>query len=112
MSERNFATQELKTEAGKVLAVFKVDGTSLYNIGFTSGGQVPAELLGAWTDPVMAQKAIKVYLQNRPKQVDVPKNIEAFTPPPVKVETKAPVAKKKTSKKKAKKKQTKVKETK
>lgn len=66
MSERNFATQELKTDGGKVLAVYKVQGTSLYNIGFTSGGQVPKELLGSWTDPVMAQNAIKVYL-SRPK---------------------------------------------
>jgi len=71
MSERNFATQELKTDAGKILAVYKIGGTSLYNIGFTSGGQVPKELLGAWTDPVMAHRAIKVYLHNKPKTVPV-----------------------------------------
>lgn len=60
--KRNFTTEEFKTPAGKQLAVFKVNNTSLYDIGFTSGGQVPEDLLGNWTDPVMAQKAIKVHL--------------------------------------------------
>ena len=64
MSEpkRNFTTEDLKTPTGKELAVFKVHNTSLYEIGFTSGGQIPGSLVGSWTDPVMAQKAIKVYL--------------------------------------------------
>jgi len=64
-SKRNFITEELRTPAGKELAVFKLQNTSLYEVGFTTGGQVPASLLGAWTDPVMAQKAIKMYLAAR-----------------------------------------------
>jgi len=61
-TKRNFITEDLKTPAGKELAVFKVGNTSLFSIGFASGGQVPENLLGHWTDPVMAQRAIKVYL--------------------------------------------------
>jgi len=61
-TKRNFMTEELKTVGGKTLAVFKVNNTSLYEIGFAEGGQIPASLGGRWTDPVMAQKAIKVHL--------------------------------------------------
>lgn len=61
--ERNFITQELKTAGGKDLAVFKIANTSLYRVAFTSGGQIPEPLEGAWTDPVMAQRSIVSYLQ-------------------------------------------------
>jgi len=61
-TKRNFTTEDLKTAGGKTLAVFKVDNTSLYEIGFAEGGQIPASLIGRWTAPVMAQKAIKVHL--------------------------------------------------
>jgi len=61
-TKRNFTTEDFKTEGGKTLAVFKVNNTSLYEIGFAEGGQVPKSLIGRWTDPVMAQKAIKVHL--------------------------------------------------
>ena len=69
--ERNFTTEELTTEAGKVLAVYKVGNSSLYKVAFTSGGQLPAELDGMWTNPVMAQKSIKAYLAKRKNEKEV-----------------------------------------
>ena len=60
--ERNFTTEELKTHGSKEFAIYKVSNTSLFRVGFVGGGQTPKELEGSWTDPVMAQKAIKIHL--------------------------------------------------
>lgn len=97
--ERNFTTEELKTDAGKELAVYKIANSSLYKVAFTSGGQLPTELDGMWTNPVMAQKSIKAYLAKR-------KNISAKEETVFKQEVapsdvpKNTVSKKKTSAKK------------
>lgn len=68
-TNRNYAIEELSTNGGKTLGVYKVANTSLYRVSFTSGGQVPESLLGMWTDPVMAQKAIKGYLSKADNEV-------------------------------------------
>ena len=64
-TNRNFAIDNLETKAGKGLGIYKVSNTSLYRVAFTTGGQLPSELDGMWTDPVMAQKTVKAYLSKK-----------------------------------------------
>ena len=65
-TERNFNT----LPSGKELGVFKVANSSLYCIKFTSGGQLPAELDGKWTDAYQAQKTITAYLAKKEVEKD------------------------------------------
>lgn len=60
--DKNHLPTELETKGGKKFGIFKVANSSLYRIAFTSGGQVPEDLNGMWTDPYKAQRAIQAYL--------------------------------------------------
>lgn len=57
-TERNFNT----LPSGKKLGIYKIANTALYKIAFTSGGELPKELQGAFTDAYQAQRAIGAYL--------------------------------------------------
>lgn len=37
--------------------------SSMFKIVYEGGGEAPDELKGAWTSPIMAQRAIDVYLK-------------------------------------------------
>jgi len=54
--------KENKTKAGKKLQVVHSRGTGLYKVQFTSGGQLPDWLTGAYTSVTLAQKDIDKYL--------------------------------------------------
>ncbi len=53
------------TDKGKELRIRPVIGTSMYDVVFYPGGQVPKSLLGKYTSSVIAQKAIDNYLESR-----------------------------------------------
>lgn len=51
-----------KTKAGKELGYREVGHNRYKEAAFKGGGQVPEELKGVYTDPLMLEKAIHVYL--------------------------------------------------
>lgn len=54
--------QEVKR---KPLKVGRKHGTSLFEVYFEGGGELPKELKGMYTSPTVAQAAIDGYLANR-----------------------------------------------
>lgn len=59
-----------ETKAGKKIGVRPKPNTTLLEICFDSGGQLPKKLQGLWTEP-QAKRAIEVYIdmdkQTKPK---------------------------------------------
>lgn len=113
-TDRNFNT----LPSGKKLGIYKVANTALYTIAFTSGGELPAELSGAYTDAYQAQRAIERYLNRKEMeeaekaqkealdelvseaQADGAYSVDKVSPTIEEAKSK-PIAKKKTSKKKS-----------
>lgn len=60
-----------KTKAGKEIGYRVPEGTNLYQITFTSGGEVPKELQGGWNDIRQMEIAIKHYLAKDAKKKPV-----------------------------------------
>ena len=50
------------THGGKSIILKPVEGSSLIRIVFESGGELPPEFEGAFTDATSAKKAIEKYL--------------------------------------------------
>lgn len=69
------AVKENKTPKGKEL-VIKPDGRGFFEISFTSGGELPGELCGIFSDPTRAQIAINIYL-GRKEQEELNKTSDA-----------------------------------
>lgn len=62
---RDQAIKELMTPAGKRLKVVHVSGTSLYQVSFTDGGELPKELNQRFTDTERAIEKARQYLTRR-----------------------------------------------
>lgn len=56
--------------SGKKIAIHKVANSALYRVAFTSGGELPPELSGMWTDAYQAQKAITAYITKKEREID------------------------------------------
>jgi hypothetical protein len=92
-ANRDFAVEEHATVNGKEIGVYKVAGTSLYCIAFKSGGEIPADLQGKWTEPRAAERAIVGYLmkqevaaQQKAEKKSAPKKTKKVeTEPPVNI---------------------------
>lgn len=52
-----------KTQSGKKIGYREVGHSRFKEAAFTSGGVVPPELRGNWTDPTQLEAAIKAYLR-------------------------------------------------
>lgn len=62
---RERAIEELITPNGKQLRVYHVSNTALYKVAFESGGELPEELDGMFTDVPRAQDAAQRYLKRK-----------------------------------------------
>lgn len=62
---RDEAINKLITPGGKQLGIYHVKNTSLYKATFQSGGEVPKELSGMYTDTNRAYEAAKKYVSRR-----------------------------------------------
>ena len=58
-------TEKYFTEGGKEVKAVHDEVGSLWHIEFGSGGQLPKELSGSYTDEKSARQAIKIYLAKR-----------------------------------------------
>lgn len=90
-ANRDFAVQEHTTIGGKEIGVFKVAGTALYCIAFKSGGEIPQDLKGMWTEPRSAEKAITGYLAKQELEVQQKAAKKAAPKKTKKIEAEPPV---------------------
>lgn len=54
-----------ETDNGKVIEAYMQETRGLYRIRFNSGGELPKELEGEFTNVGEAQKEVNVYLSNK-----------------------------------------------
>lgn len=59
---------EFETPAGKKIVTKREPKNGYHYIQFTSGGEMPVELQGFFTTPVMAEKAIRAYLETKTRK--------------------------------------------
>ena len=53
---------KFETQGGKEIKAVKNEWGNFWNVQFTSGGQLPSELVGDFTDQHKAELAIQIYL--------------------------------------------------
>ena len=53
------------TKGGKELKYVRDPQSTLYSIEFSSGGKLPQELVGVFTNETFAKRAIETYLSNQ-----------------------------------------------
>ncbi len=58
-------TEEYHTEGGKEMRAVHDEMGTFWHVEFTSGGQLPAELKGAYTSEPDCRKAIRLYLAKK-----------------------------------------------
>ena len=56
---------EIQTKVPKELKIYQIANTALYKVAFTTGGELPEELSGKWTNPKLAQESIDTYLDSQ-----------------------------------------------
>ena len=69
---RDQAIKDLITPNGKQLGIYHVKNTALYKVAFQSGGELPKELEGMWTDTSRAHDAAQKYLKKRWDEAEKP----------------------------------------
>lgn len=62
------AIKELITPNGKQVGIYHVKNTALYKTAFQSGGELPPELNGMFTDTHRAYEAARKYVERRWKE--------------------------------------------
>jgi len=56
---------DFKTPAGKSIAFVREPKNGYIKIQFSEGGELPQELQGFFTTPVMAEKAVRAYIDSK-----------------------------------------------
>lgn len=59
------AINDLVTPHGKQIGIYHVKNTALYKAAFESGGELPKELNGMFTDTTKAREAARKYVQRK-----------------------------------------------
>lgn len=60
--QHDLVADKYETEGGKEIKAVKDEWGNFWSIAFTSGGQLPKELTGTFTDQHKAEQAIVIYL--------------------------------------------------
>lgn len=68
-----------KTVAGKEIGYKVPEGKAFYEIFFTTGGEIPEELSGGWTDARQIMNRVTAYLY-KDKQKDIKKKTPKRAP--------------------------------
>lgn len=56
---------EFKTPAGKTITFLREPRNGYIKIQFSEGGELPLELQGFFTTPIMAEKAVRAYVDSK-----------------------------------------------